>query len=171
MGDRVLFGANRGKIVLRDSIFSEEGVVEIDDSASYLLNEDGTLSAREEGTVDRYILAFGRDFLGGLKEFYQLTGFTPLLPKYALGNWWSRYYPYHQQEYLDLMDKFEKKGIPLTVATIDMDWHLVKNVPKDAKGSVKWLGRGWTGYTFEKELFPDPGAFFDGLKSRGLQSR
>ena len=168
MGDRVLFGANRGKIVLRDSIFSEEGVVEIDDSASYLLNEDGTLSAREEGTVDRYILAFGRDFLGGLKEFYQLTGFTPLLPKYALGNWWSRYYPYHQQEYLDLMDKFEKKGIPLTVATIDMDWHLVKNVPKDAKGSVKWLGRGWTGYTFEKELFPDPGAFFDGLKSRGL---
>ena len=168
MGDRVLFGANRGKIVLKDSVFSREGVAEIDDSASYLLNEDGTLSGREADAADRYILAFGKDFLGGLKEFYQLTGFTPLLPKYALGNWWSRYYPYRQQEYLDLMDQFARKGIPLTVATIDMDWHLVKNVPKDVEAGVKWLGRGWTGYTFEKELFPDYRQFFRDLRERGL---
>ncbi len=168
LGDRILYGENKGKIELKDSVFSEEGVAVIDDSASYLLNEDGSLSAREEGTKDFYILAFGKDFLGGLNEFYHLTGFTPLLPKYALGNWWSRYYAYRQDEYIELMDKFADKGIPLTVATIDMDWHLVKNVPKDAGTTMKWCVPGWTGYTFEKELFPDHKQFFRDLKDRGL---
>ena len=167
-GDFILFNENMGPIKLSDSIFSLEGVAEIDDSASYLLEENGTLSARKEGGVDRYILAFGKDYLGGLREFYGLTGFTPLLPKYALGNWWSRYYAYRQQEYIDLMDKFQKKGIPLTVATIDMDWHLVKNVPKDATAHSKIWGKGWTGYTFDTELFPDYKQFFRDLKERGL---
>ena len=151
LGDRILFGENKGPVKLSDSIFSLEGVAEIDDSASYLLEENGTLSARRSGDIDRYILAFGKDYLGGLREFYGLTGFTPLLPKYALGNWWSRYYAYRQQEYIDLMDKFKDKGIPLTVATIDMDWHLVKNVPKDATTHSKFWGRGWTGYTFDTD--------------------
>ena len=168
LGDRILFGENKGTVKLSDSIFSLEGVAEIDDSASYLLEENGTLSARKEGDVDRYILAFGKDYLGGLREFYGLTGFTPLLPKYALGNWWSRYYAYRQQEYIDLMDKFQKKGIPLTVATIDMDWHLVKNVPKDATTHSKFWGKGWTGYTFDTDLFPDYKQFFRDLKERGL---
>lgn len=168
LGDRILFGENKGPVKLSDSIFSLEGVAEIDDSASYLLEENGTLSARKSGDIDRYILAFGKDYLGGLREFYGLTGFTPLLPKYALGNWWSRYYAYRQQEYIDLMDKFKDKGIPLTVATIDMDWHLVKNVPKDATTHSKFWGRGWTGYTFDTDLFPDYKQFFRDLKERGL---
>ena len=88
-GSKIMHGQFKGKIELKDSVFSEEGVAEIDDSKSLLLNTDGTLGRREEGAVDRYVLAFGKDFLGGLKEFYQLTGPTPLLPKYALGNWWS----------------------------------------------------------------------------------
>ncbi|MDD6194353.1 MAG: glycoside hydrolase family 31 protein [Lachnospiraceae bacterium] len=168
LGDRIKFGENKGRVKLSDSIFSLEGVAVIDDSGSYLLEEDGTLAERAEGVVDKYILAFGKDYLGGLKEFYHLTGFTPLLPKYALGNWWSRYYAYRQQEYLDLMDKFADKKIPLTVATIDMDWHLVKNVPKDAKTKYKFWGKGWTGYTFDKELFPDYKQFFKDLKERNL---
>ena len=168
LGDRILFGENKGPVKLSDSIFSLEGVAEIDDSASYFLEENGTLSARRSGDIDRYILAFGKDYLGGLREFYGLTGFTPLLPKYALGNWWSRYYAYRQQEYIDLMDKFKDKGIPLTVATIDMDWHLVKNVPKDATTHSKFWGRGWTGYTFDTDLFPDYKQFFRDLKERGL---
>lgn len=168
LGDRVLFGENKGKIKLEDSIFSLEGVIEMNDSDSCCIQEDGTLSKRKEGTIDKYILAFGKDYLGGLKEFYELSGHTPLLPKYALGNWWSRYYAYHQQEYLDLMDRFAKEKIPLTVATIDMDWHLVKRVPKDVKTKHRILGRGWTGYTFDNELFPDYQQFFKELKKRHL---
>ncbi len=152
---------------MRKGIFASSGVAEIDDSNSFLFNEDGSVSLRENKVIDKYIFAFGDDYLGGLREFYGLCGATPLLPKYALGNWWSRYYAYTQDEYTSLMDRFEKEDIPLTVATIDMDWHIVKNVPKDVKATVI-QGRGWTGYTFEESLFPDYRAFFRDLKSRNL---
>ena len=158
--DRFCFGH------IRKGIFAVDGVAEIDDSASFLLNEDGTVKKREGG-VDKYILAFGNDYLGGLKEYYALTGYPPLLPMYALSNWWSRYHRYSADEYLALMDKFESHDVPLTVATIDMDWHRVGSVPLNAE-SHSMQGRGWTGYSFEKKLFPDYKAFLKNLKSRGL---
>ena len=84
----------------------------------------------------------------------------PLLPRYALGNWWSRYYPYSADEYLELMDRFAEEDLPFSVAVLDMDWHLVDIDPS--------LGSGWTGYTFNRELFPDPTAFMAELHERGL---
>ncbi|MBQ4245058.1 MAG: alpha-xylosidase [Clostridia bacterium] len=152
---------------MRKGIFSSNGVAEIDDSDSFLFNEDGSVSLRPFKVIDKYIFAFGDDYLGGLKEFYSLCGATPLLPKYALGNWWSRYHAYTQDEYINLMNEFEKHNIPLTVATIDMDWHIVKNVPKDVP-ATKIQGAGWTGYTFEESLFPDYKQFFKDLKAKGL---
>lgn len=151
----------------RKGIFATNGIVEIDDSKSVLLNEDGSVSLRKAGSVDKYFFAFGDDYIGGLKEFYGLCGSTPVLPKYALGNWWSRYHAYSDDEYLELMDNFEKRNIPLTVATIDMDWHIVKNVPKDVPRET-FQSKGWTGYTFEKSLFKDYKAFLRNLKDRGL---
>lgn len=157
------------RVKLGKGIFSTSGVTEIDDSKSYILLEDGNVLGRKKGTVDKYIFSFDDDYLGGLKEFYSLTGATPVLPKYSLGNWWSRYHAYTQEEYTTLMDKFIEKEIPLTVATIDMDWHLVHNLPKDVKKEHFAIqGVGWTGYTFDKNLFPDYKQFFKDLKSKGL---
>ena len=82
------------------------------------------------------------------RALYRLTGSTPLLPRFALGNWWSRYHPYSAAEYLDLMDRFAADDVPLSVAVLDMDWHLVDIDPK--------YGTGWTGYTWNRDLFPDP---------------
>lgn len=158
--DRFCFGH------IRKGIFATNGVCELDDSRSFLLAEDGSVKKRDGG-VDKYILAFGDDYLGGLKEYFALTGYPPLLPMYALSNWWSRYHRYSADEYLALMDKFESKNVPLTVATIDMDWHRVSSVPLDAEYH-SMQGRGWTGYSFEKTLFPDHKAFLKDLKDRGL---
>ena len=47
---------------------------------------------------------------------------TSLLPRYSLGNWWSRYHAYTQEEYLSLMNRFKKEEVPFSVAVIDMDW-------------------------------------------------
>ncbi|MCM1306523.1 MAG: hypothetical protein NC037_03270 [Bacteroides sp.] len=159
--DRFFFGH------IRKGIFATNGVSEFEDGGSALLNEDGSVSPRSRKCVDKYIFAFGNDYLGGLKEFYALTGATPVLPKYALSNWWSRYHAYTDKEYLALMDKFKSKDIPITVATVDMDWHIVKNVPRGTEYH-SMQGAGWTGYTFEKSLFPDYKAFLKGLKDRGL---
>ncbi len=59
------------------------------------------------------------------------------------------------------MDKFKAKGIPLSVAVIDMDWHLVN---EDAVPHA-----GWTGYIWNKALFPDPKAFTKALHDRKLK--
>ena len=53
-----------------------------------------------------------------------------MLPRFALGNWWSRFYRYNEESYLSLMDRFEQENLPFTVAVIDMDWHLVDIDPK-----------------------------------------
>ena len=59
------------------------------------------------------------------------------------------------------MERFKQEGIPFSVAVIDMDWHLVDIDPK--------YGSGWTGYTWNKELFPDPQGFLQWLHGQGLR--
>lgn len=169
-----------GATPLGDGIFSRSGATVIDDSRSLILTEEGKIIPRPAGTDDKYYLAFGRDFRGGLREFFDLTGHTPLLPRFSLGNWWSRYWAYTQQEYLDLMDQFERKRIPLTVATVDMDWHWVDVVGKFGdRARNKYLintiskrydsSEGWTGYSWNTDLFPDYHAFLQDLKRRHLK--
>lgn len=157
---RTLDEAN-GAIPLEAGLLSTAGYSVYDDSHSLLLLEDGWLEKRKKGSIDLYYFGYGRDYLLCLKEFYHLCGKTPLLPRYALGNWWSRYYEYTEDSYKELMEKFKKEEIPLSVAVIDMDWHLVNIEEK--------YGSGWTGYTWNRELFPDPEAFMKWLHERGLK--
>ena len=157
-----------GRVRTGQGVMSRGGVAEYDDSHSCLIGENAMLVPRPEGGKDKYVFAFGHDFAGGLKEFFALTGYPPLLPKFALGNWWSRYHAYTADEYLALMDEFAAKGLPFTVATVDMDWHIVDDVPKEFKPHNPTQCAGWTGYTFNKDLFSDHRKFLAELKKRGL---
>lgn len=139
----------------------------LDDSKSLVIDVDGSIAPRREGCFDQYIFCYGLkehsfDYKSALKAFYKLTGQTPLIPRYALGNWWSRYYAYTQEEYTNLMKRFKEEEIPFSVAVIDMDWHLVDVDPK--------YGSGWTGYTWNKELFPDHVGFLKFLHDEGLKT-
>ena len=88
---------------LDDGIISTDGVSTYDDSKTLLLNEDGTLSSRDDDTKDIYVFVYGKDYVSGINDFYKITGMPPLVPRYTLGNWWSRYRAYTQKEYEDLM--------------------------------------------------------------------
>ena len=125
-----------------------------------MLLDNGWIAPRHSGNFDVYVFAFGRDYKRALRTFYRLAGPTPLLPRFALGNWWSRYHPYSASEYLQLLDRFAAAYVPLSVAVLDMGWHLVDIDPK--------YGSGWTGYTWNRELFPDPPAFLRELHEPGL---
>ena len=149
-----------GAIPLEPGLLSKRGFAVVDDSSSVLLTDDGWVQARPEGGVDLYFFGHGRDFAGALSDFFALTGRSPLIPRWALGNWWSRYWAYSAEEYLDLMDRFRATGLPFSVAVIDMDWH-VTDIPPE-------LGSGWTGYSWNRELFPDPAGFLSELHRRGL---
>lgn len=151
-----------GPIALDHGILSAGGWSVLSDRGSALINEDGSVSSRPDPDAeDLYFFGYGRDYLGCLRDFYRLTGPTPLLPRYALGNWWSRYYRYTQESYLQLMDRFARENIPFTVSVIDMDWHITDVDPK--------YGTGWTGYSWNRALFPDPDAFLQELHRCGLR--
>ena len=167
-----------GAIPLGQGVISRDGWAVLDDSASNVFvtaDADGNLpdgvvayggigvAPRDHRETDIYFFGYGRRYREAVHDFQKLSGPAPLLPRYALGNWWSRYYRYSEEEYLDLLGRFKREGIPFTTSVIDMDWHLVDDV--DPK-----YGSGWTGYTWNPKLFPDPKRFLDGLHERGLRT-
>ena len=152
-----------GEVELEFGILATYGFAVVDDSASALLSNDGWIAARpasERPRKDLYLFAYGNDFAAALRDYHRLTGPVPVVPRYVLGNWWSRFWPYDEDEYLTLLDRFEAEQIPLSVAVIDMDWHLVDIDPN--------IGTGWTGYTWNRDLFPDPERFLGAVHEHGL---
>ncbi len=170
------YDGNTSRIKMEDGIVSKCGVGLYDDTASLILGKDGSLHERNDDELDLYVFAHGADFRGAIKDLYMISGKVPLVPKYAFGNWWSRYYEYSDKEYLHILDKFEKRDIPLTVATIDMDWHWSTTL--DAKKQISAQGKndeyhggnnGWTGYSWNTDLFPDYKAFLKKISDRNLK--
>jgi len=169
-----------GAISLGDGIMSTDGVAVIDDTNSLILNPDGTVGERRKTEKDEYYFCYNHDYRAALRDFFSLCGQVPLVPRFCLGNWWSRYKAYTQQEYVDLMKKFLDKEIPITVATIDMDWHWVDVKNRFGKcGSKKSIipgksdnifqGDGWTGYSWNTELFPDYKGFLRWLHEKNFK--
>lgn len=171
-----------GAPILGDGIISKNGVAVLDDSDSLVLRKNGEIASRDYKERDVYYFAYGYDYIGATRDLYKLTGKTPLLPRFALSNWWSRYKAYTQDEYLALMDRFIKEQIPITVATVDMDWHWVDIKKKFGSESHKMTSHknfleyfydawspGWTGYSFNTDLFPDPEGFLKKLKADGFK--
>ena len=168
-----------GSTKLHKGVLSTSGVAVMDDSRSLLLNQDGSITPRESCT-DLYFFAYGHDYRRCLRDFFRLTGPVPLIPKYALGNWWSRYKAYSQEEYRQLMQQFINRKLPITVATIDMDWHWTDVLERFGTDGLpgegitaqeKWHNHntpGWTGYSWNTELFPDHRELLSWLKSRGF---
>ncbi len=151
-----------GPIYLEQGLVSRSGWAVVDDSATLVLNESGWPQPRTASDcVDLYFFGYGHDYVGCLQDFFRVTGSVPLVPRWVLGNWWSRYWEYSQQALLDLVEEFKARDVPLSVCIVDMDWHITDT------GNTS---RGWTGYTWNLDLFPDPEAFLAGLHHRGLKA-
>lgn len=166
-----------GKEPLEDGIVSRNGVAILNDGKSLVIGEDGLPKPRAHKQSDDYFFAYGNDYISAVRDFFKLTGFAPLIPRFALGNWWSRYKAYTQEEYLTLMNRFIDSKIPITVATVDMDWHWVDVKKRFGKEAAKnshcntakeryfdmMSDGGWTGYSWNTELFPNPQEFLKKL--------
>lgn len=172
-----------GAVKLGDGIMSRNGVALLDDSKSLIVAQSGDILPRENKENDIYYFAYGNDYRGCLKDFFNLTGYAPLVPRFTLGNWWSRYKAYTQDEYITLMQRFIDEEIPVSVATVDMDWHWVdvkekfnysldednKKLDKLASIYNRFSSGGWTGYSWNTDLFPDPKGFLDWLQSNNFK--
>ena len=152
-----------GATALKPGLISRSGWSVVDDSHSLVFDQDGWLAPREahEAARDLYFFGYGRRYSDCILDFQKLSGKTPLIPRFALGNWWSRYWPYQQEELLDLMRDFQAHQVPLSVCIVDMDWHIVDTGNESS---------GWTGYTWNPTLFPNPQGFLDEIHALGLKT-
>ena len=124
-------------------LYSTDGFVSIDDTESLIFNKDGSLGKRSDSRVDTYVFLYRRDFGLCLRDYFKLTGTPALIPRYALGTWWNKDYPYTTDELEELIWNFKKNKIPLSVILLSKYWHIL------------YEGID-SGFTFNYDLFDNP---------------
>ncbi len=142
------------------SLYSVDGYASIDDSTTPLLNARGNCVARSNKEIDVYVFMYGNDFTLALKDYYSITGYPALLPRYALGNWWSRNDTYDDERIEDLIENFDNHHIPISVLMLDKDWHI--RAYKD-DNHLK------TGFTFNGNLFKNPAKLVEELHKKQIR--
>lgn len=145
---------------LHNGLYSADGFATIDDSNTYIYDDQNKLVKREQPGIDIYLFMYNEDFDLAIKDYLRLCGMPPMIPRYALGNWWCRDLPYTEEEIQSLVNNFEKREIPVSVLLLDKNWHLRESADK------KILD---TGYTFNKELIPDPQKLIADLHDKNIR--
>lgn len=140
----VLLGGDLSK-----GLYSADGMASFYDNSN-VINEDGTILKREN-SIDVYVFMYNNDYLDALKDYYKITGFPPLLPRYAFGNWWSKNENYDDLKLKYLVDEFERKEIPLSTVLLNK-WNLNDN-----------------SFSFNTELFKNPKAMTSYLHSKNIR--
>lgn len=160
---------------LEKGLLSKDGWVLVDDSRSFLFDDSEWPWVMERkgknDNIDWYFFGYGRNYKKCLSDYTKVAGKIPLPPKFAFGNWWSKYWVYSDFEVRKLIEEFKTFDIPLDVFIIDMDWHYTyglnwKNTKRDEFGEPV----GWTGYTWNKSLFPFPGKLLDHKEKLNLKT-
>ncbi|MBR1416200.1 MAG: DUF5110 domain-containing protein [Bacilli bacterium] len=141
-------------------LYSTDGFVSLDDSKSLIIDEQGYLQKDERPRIDIYLFMYKRDFGRCLKDYFTLSGYPPLIPRYALGIWWNKTKPYSMQDVRDLIQDFNKHEIPLSILLLGENWHI-----KD-KNNIKLYK---SGFTFNPEFFTKPEELTTYLHDRGIR--
>jgi hypothetical protein len=146
-----------GDVALEEGLLSRDGWSLYDDSRRVVFNrQDGWVEARtDQAAQDWYFFGYGHDYKAALADYTRFGGQIPLIPRFVLGAWWSRYWAYSDKDLMKLVEDFNRYDLPLDVLVLDMDWHTPDS---------------WTGYTWNKNLFPDPPAFLKWVHAQGLRT-
>ena len=166
---RSLDGLRRGRIPEESAgILSRGGYFLLDDSETPLWNKKAEwIEPRTEtGNQDWYLFAYGRNYQHVLKEYAELCGNIPMIPRYTLGTWitdlnyeylpgsdFVEKYHYTDEQVKDLVLRFKDFGLPLDVLVLDFAWHKY----------------GWKGSYDWSPIFPHPKQFLDWAHGEGLR--
>ena len=145
-------------------LISRDGWSVYDDSTAPVLDHTGwwgkasfdkqnTTFVTNSDTMDWYGFFHGHDYKGALSDYIQVGGKIAMVPRQALGIWWTRWFNFNNWDVRKVVEDYESRGLPLDVFVLDMDWHM-KN--------------GWTGWTFDSNIFPYPSDTLGMLKHKGL---
>jgi len=106
------------------------------------------------GELDYYVIQ-GERFDDLTKNYHELTGNTPLPPKWLFGYAQSKERYVNAGEMVEIVREYRRRRVPLDV--IVLDW---KSWPN---------GAGWGQKSFDSVRFPDPNAFTAELHAMGAR--
>lgn len=104
-----------------------------------------TLSSEIAEAINYYVIS-GTSMDNVIGGYRHLTGQAPMMPKWAYGFWQSRQRYETQQQLLDTVKEYRKRGWPLD--NIVQDWFY-------------WPEDGWGSHDFDAKRFPDPKGMVD----------
>ena len=93
-----------------------------------------------------------------INQYTNLTGKQPLIPRWALGNFSSRFGYHSQKEVINTINKFKEEKIPVDAIILDLFWF-----GKEMKGTMG-------NFEFEKDSFPNPKKMIAHLKEIGVKT-
>ena len=157
----------QAEVALPDGLLSRDGWHVIDDSGTPIL-VDGWIQQRPGGKyagVDWYFFGYGTDYKAALRSLTTISGPAAMPRKHVLGSWYCRWYPYTAKEFRGIVDEYRAHDFPLDIMVMDMDWHTLGDA---TTGYGHGGSLGWTGYTWNKQLIPDPEGMLKEFKDDGI---
>lgn len=142
---------------------SREGWAVYNDAENYAIDPETEWivqrTSNVSSTQDYYFFGHGLNYMAALKDFQLVAGNVPSVPRFALGVWWSRYWPYTAEDLEDIATGYMTHGIPLDILVSDMAWHFHNESTID-----------WGGYQWSPSLFPTPNEYKSWLASNDLHT-
>jgi oligosaccharide 4-alpha-D-glucosyltransferase len=105
-----------------------------------------------------YIISTGDTYADLTKNFVEVTGKQPLPPRWALGNYASRFGYKTQQQVMDTVELFKQQDFPLDAIVLDLYWF-----GPDIKGHMGNL-------EWDLENWPEPEKMIKDLKDQGVKT-
>lgn len=128
------------------------GYLDLDSKKNNTLTYE-TISGRKT-----YQVIAGDSWSDLVSNYTDLTGRQPLLPRWAFGNFASRFGYKSQEEVENTIKKFEQNNIPVDAIILDLYW-FGKEI-KGTMGNLDW----------DKDKFPNPNKMIADLNDKGIKT-
>ncbi|WP_298315804.1 TIM-barrel domain-containing protein [uncultured Aquimarina sp.] len=120
--------------------------------------KDNTLSYETIKGRKTYQVVAGDDWKDLMDQYTDLTGKQPLPPRWAFGNFASRFGYHSEKETKETIAKFKSDSIPLDAVILDIYWF-----GKEMKGHMG-------NFEFLKDSFPNPKQMINDFKDQGVKT-
>ncbi len=107
-------------------------------------------SAEQSQSIDYWVTTGTPERI--LAHYADATGHTPVLPRWASGFWQSKLRYRNQEELLEVVREYRRRGVPLSVIVTDY---------------FHWTAMG--DYRLDPEEYPDPEAMMEELEEAGVK--
>ena len=120
--------------------------------------KDNTLTYQTISGRKTYQVIVGNSWLDVIDNYTDLTGKQPMPPRWALGNFSSRFGYHSQNETLETINKFKEEKIPVDAIILDLYWF-----GKEIQGTMGNL-------EFDRDSFPNPKQMIKDLKANNVET-